>query len=366
MLDQPDPVNDVEVAEVVNGEFDLTPLSAEGVRAISDYLGCKAELGVPVRVTEDQYGKLNKHIYLASDRYGGFSIGMRQRFRGQRLADQADLDLLAEPDLSSELSEKLSFGRSVHLRDYNFTVAVARYGPPAAGRLFKVTKREHAPAESLAVSVGTLSYYRKTTDEHEASFTASGPGPTMRTLDGEVIGRPDDVVSFSMGVDPCWIYCTTSVDDGGLRADQVAKWGGGRMATSIESPVNHFARILGATFGIWSQPRIREVYQSLEGVDVLKYTMNGIMVVHGPVRYMNAVRRNRHLEALSRQGSPIEIWENVFTKNGDFAWEGEYRFGIWGWGPPLQGRVLMDVTADLLDCFGPAVEVSSLVAARHP
>ena len=58
MLDQPDPVKNVEVAEVVNGQFDLTPLSAKGVRAISDYLGCKAEQGVPVRTASWSYTAL--------------------------------------------------------------------------------------------------------------------------------------------------------------------------------------------------------------------------------------------------------------------------------------------------------------------
>lgn len=66
------------------------------------------------------------------------------------------------------------------------------------------------------------------------------------------------------------------------------------------------------------------------------------MVVHGAVQYTEA----------------------VFTKNAEFAPEKEYRFAILGWGPPLQNHVVMPLTSQLLDCYGPSVAVSDLELAQ--
>ena len=235
-----------------------------------------------------------------------------------------------------------------------------RYGAPANGRLWKVTRRNQTPERSLGLSIGTLNYYRNNVDEHEASFTADNPSATMRTMDGKVLARPGDFLSASFSLNPCWVYCTTVVDGGGLGPDQSA-WRS-LAASPIVSSTEHFAYMLGAAFGIWSKPRLRDVYAHLESVEMLRATMNGIMVVHGPVQYMDAGERNEYLGALSRENSPLELHENVFTKSNEFAWEREYRFGIFGWGPPLQDHVILPVTGELLDCYGEPVPTVSLGA----
>ncbi len=352
--------HDVEVAEVQgeSDEFDLTPLTPKGVLVLSEYLGRQTEKGVPIRVTDRQYRGLNEYTYERNDHYKGFSIGMRQTFLGQRQADQSDLDWPSDPVLPQELLDRLSFGRGIHLKDHNFTVSVGRYGTPPQGPLFKVTKTKHVPAQSLSVSLGTLHYYRNTTDKHEASFESSGRGVSIHDMAGKELVGPEAEVHRTIAMDPCWIYCTTQVGRG-FEADQLAWLDGNHAATPIVTPVNHFARMLGANFGLWSKPRIREVYRWLESVEQLRYTMNGIMVLHGPVRYMDAAERNDYLKTLSRERSPIEMHENVFTKNDEFSWEREYRFGIWGWGPPLQDHVLMRLDGELFECYGRSLQLQA-------
>ena len=102
------------------------------------------------------------------------------------------------------------------------------------------------------------------------------------------------------------------------------------------------------------------MYQWIESVAVLKDTCNGVMVVHGAVRYMDATERDRYLGTLHREDRELWMTEAVFTKNSEFAPEREYRFTIWGWGPPLQNHVVMPVTNQLLDSYGPSVAVSDL------
>ena len=132
------------------------------------------------------------------------------------------------------------------------------------------------------------------------------------------------------------------------------------QATPVASSANHFARMLGVNFGIWSMPRVRQVYQWIESVPVLEHTGNGVMVFHGAVRYIDETERDRYLERLHREDRQLWITEAAFTKASEFAPEREYRFGIWGWGPPLQDHVVMPLTHQLLECYGPSVAVSDL------
>ena len=81
------------------------------------------------------------------------------------------------------------------------------------------------------------------------------------------------------------------------------------------------------------------------------------MIMHGRVRYMDREERNEHLRSLAVQRSPLELPENVFTKRDEFAWEREYRFGVFGWGPPAQDHVVLPVNKELLDCYGHPVSV---------
>ena len=226
-----------------------------------------------------------------------------------------------------------------------------RYGPPVDGQLYKVTKHEYTPRQSLSISIGTLNHYRNTVDKDEAAFTVEEPSKSTWHVEGK---GSVEVQSLSVGVwqNPCWIYCTTIADGGFDQAD----WRG-REATPIVCSVDHFAYMLGAAFGVWSKPRMREVYASIEPVEILQSTMNGIMVMHGPVRYMDRNERNEHLRSLAHHTSPLELPENVFTKSDEFAWEREYRFGVFGWGPPAQDHVVLPVNAELLDCYGPPVSV---------
>ena len=103
--------HDVEVVEICNlsEQFDLIPASEDGVRAISGCFGCVAEMKAPVRVTDAQYRKFNEYVrQYARDRGKAFSTGTRQRFLGQKQADQSDLNLISDSNLPNALQERLS------------------------------------------------------------------------------------------------------------------------------------------------------------------------------------------------------------------------------------------------------------------
>ena len=342
---------DVEVSRV-GEQFDMIPLSPEGVRAVSDYLGSEVTPDVSVRMTGSQYRGFMAHVY--EHKYGSLSITLKRQFRGQKLSDASELS----ENLSFPVLERYTFGRTIHLKDHNFIVACARYGPPPVGRLYKVTPAKYAPSASLALSVGTLDYYRDIVDKDEASFTPSSNDGVVRTLDGQLIAGPGTVEFTSLGISPCWVYCTTMISGRGMSPDQSAWFKDDDKATPISSSANHFARTLGASFGVWSIPRIRQLYEWIESVAMLKYTCSGIMVLHGAVRYVDAPQRDRYLGRLHREDRDLWMTEAVFTKNSEFAPEREYRFTIWGWGPPLQDHVVMPLTNPLLACYGPSVAVS--------
>jgi len=355
-------LNDVEVADVAGApdQVDLIPLSANGVEVVSAYLGCNAAANTPVRMGRDRYPGFNEFIFhYAKDRGTTFTTGARRRYLGQRRADQFDLDLLSgDPSIPSELSDRLFCdNRFLILEDHGFSVLLMRYGGPASGQLYKMTRRGHAPPQSLRISLGTLSYYQNTVDENEASFTYHRSGGSLRTKDGTEI--PLAAGPGRVSLNPCWIYCTTLSDDSATDGPVRLAWrnDGVDAATPIVCPTDHFAYMLGATFGVWSKPRMRDVYESLESEEVLRATMSAITVVHGPVRYMPATERNEHLRTLSREDSPLALPEHLFTKTEEFAWEREYRFGIFGWGRPLRDHVLLPVNHELLACYGQSVPV---------
>ena len=218
-----------------------------------------------------------------------------------------------------------------------------------------MTRRKYTPSQSLRLSIGTLSYYQDTVDKNEASFTYHSSGASLRTMDGTEISLAPGPGRVSLN--PCWIYCTTLSDESVFDGFDHVAWrdDGVEAATPIVCPTDHFAYTLGAAFGLWSKPRMREVYESLHSEEALRATMNAITVVHGPVRYMPATERNEHLRTLSKDRSPLELHEHLFTKNDEFAWEREYRFGIFGWGRPLKDHVLLPVSHELLACYGQSV-----------
>ena len=344
---------DVEVSRV--GEhFDMIPLSPEGVRAVSDYLGSEVRPEVPVRMTGPQYRGFMAH--LQEHKYDGFSINLKRRFRGQRVSSASELS----ESLSSTVLERYTPGRAVYLKDHNFIVVCARYGPQPVGQLYKVTPTKYAPSTSLTLSIGTLDYYRDIVDKDEGSFTPSSNDGVVRTLDGELIAGPGSVKFTSLGISPCWVYCTTMISGRKMSPEQSAWFKDDDKATPILSSPNHFARMLGASFGVWSIPRIRQLYEWIESVAELKYTYSGIKVLHGAVRYLDATQRDRYLGRLHREDRDLWMTEAVFTKNSEFAPEREYRFTIWGWGPPLQNHVVMQLTSPLVACYGPSVAVSDL------
>lgn len=349
----PDGRNDVFVSPV-GEEFDIIPVTPEAVRVVSKFLGSTVAPHVPLRMTDSEYRRFAAHAREHTD--GGLSIKLKRRFRGQRLSDVPDLSETLPP----QMDERLAFGRAVHLKDHNVTIACARYGSPPAGRLYKVTMAQHTPVASLALSIGTLDYYRDVVDKDEAAFTSSSSDGVLRTLDGKLIAGPETIKSLSIGISPCWIYCTTTISRRRMRPDQSAWFNDGDKATPVVSSVNHFARMLGASFAIWSMPRIRQVYEWIETAEVLEYTANGIMVVHGAVRYMEASERHRYLAKLHREDRELWMTEAVFTKNSDFAPEREYRFTVWGWGPPLQNHIVMPLIDPLSKCYGRSVAVSDL------
>ncbi len=344
---------DVEVSAVDN-QFDLVPVSSAGNRAMSDYLGRSVESHVPVRMTKEQYRHFCARRYV-------LSIGIRREFLGQRRHAAADFS----ESLSYDLLNRVDVDPTIlHVRDHDFVVACGRYGPSLQEEqeeLYKVTKPSYTPLASLAISLGTLDYYRATADNNEGSFTASSNNWLFRTLDGEVVADSSSLERLNISMNPSWIYCATIVSRrDGMSPEQVEWFKESRRATPIVAPVNHFAMMLGLSFGAWSKPRIRQVYEWIESVDTLRYIDNGILVIHGEVRYMDPRERDRYLEGLYRENRQLWRYESVFTKNVEFAPEREYRFGIWGWGPPLKNHIVLPVTNQLLECYGPSVTVACL------
>ena len=341
---------DVEVSAVDN-QLDLVPVSSAGIQAMSDYLGRAVESHVPVQMTKEQYGHFCARRYV-------LSIGIRREFLGQRRHAAADFS----ESLSHDLLDRVDLDPTIlHVRDHDFVVACGRYGPSLQEELYKVTKPRYTPLASLAISLGTLDYYRDTADKNEGSFTASSNNGVLRTLDGEVIADSSSLERLSISMNPCWIYCATIVSRrDGMSPEQVEWFKESRRATQIVAPVNHFAMMLGTSFGVWSTPRIRQVYEWIESVDTLRYIDNGILVIHGEVRYMAPRERDRYLEGLHRENRQLWMNESVFTKNVEFAPEREYRFSIWGWGSPLKNHIVLPVTNQLLECYGPNVTVACL------
>ena len=344
------PQYDVEIVELpdVPGYVDLIPLTNDGVQALSEYLKRELALGAPVRVTDEQNSGFHAYTREYVEKHKrGFSTTARRRFLGQRQLTTQEVDALwkdaATPDAVH--SRVVCDDTFLVLKEHNFTVGLMRYGSPASGPLYKVTKPKHTPPRSLSVSLGTLEHYRNTVDKDEAAFTIDDPPVTTLHVEGK-----GSVQAQMLGarIDPCWIYCTTIL--GGEDFDQT-EWRG-RDATPIVCSADHFAYMLGAAFGVWSKSRVREVYAWAESVEVLRGTMNAIMVMHGPVRYMDRDERNEYLRSLARTRSALEMPEHVFTKSNEFAWEREYRFGIFGWGPPLKDHVILPMYEELLDCYG--------------
>lgn len=335
-------------------QFDMFPVSPKGVRAMADYLGSSVAPGVPVRMTGPQYRNFMVHLH--ERKYGAFSVGLQRQYRGQRLPSASDL----AKDLSPQVSDRCTFGRTVYVEGHNFTVACARYGPSPEGQIYKVTEAKYAPSASLSLSIGTLDYYRDVVDKDEGSFSSESDKTVLHTLDGKLLAGPGTIGNLRFSIDPCWVYCTTMISGHGMRPDQSSWFKADHRATPVASSPNHFARMLGAAFGVWSIPRIRQVYEWIESVPVLEYTHNAIMIVHGAVRYMDAAERDRYLGTLSQENRELWMHEAVFTKNAEFAPEREYRFAIWGWGTPLQDHVVMPLTNQLLDSYGPSVAVSDL------
>ena len=350
---------DVEVSRV-DEHVVLTPVSDKGVRVLSDYLGSKVQLHAPVQVTPTQERGLMPYVR-DQQHYGEFSMGAKRHFRGQRLSHTSD-DFSSSPSL--EALAKYTLGSHyTYVPSHDFTVISVRYGPPPADQLYKITKTSDTPHTSSALSIGTLSYYRATVDRDEGTFASSpSEGTTLRTLDDELIADAATIQSLRLSINPCWIYCTTTIASEKMSPCQSAWYKDCESATLIVSPVNHFARKLGASFGAWSKPRFKDVYESIDSVETLRQTNNAIIVIHGAVRYMDVNERHRYLQKLYREDRQLWMDESVFTKTSEFAPEKEYRFGIWGWGPPLQDHIIMPLTPQLLACFGPSVPAVKLRA----
>lgn len=336
----------------------LTPVSDKGVHVLSDYLGSKVQLHAPVQVTPTQERALMPYVR-DQQHYGEFSMGAKRYFRGQRLSPASD-DFSSSP--SREALARYTFGSHyTYVPSHDFTVISVRYGPPAADQLYKITKTSDTPHTSSALSIGTLEYYRATVDRDEGTFASSpSEGIALRTLDDELIADSATIQSLRLSINPCWIYCTTTIASEQMSPSQSAWYKDSESATRIVSPINHFARKLGASFGAWSKPRFKDVYESIDSVETLRQTNNAIIIIHGAVRYMDVNERHRYLQKLHREDRQLWRDESVFTKTSEFAPEKEYRFGIWGWGPPLQNHILLPLTSQLLACFGPSVPAAKL------
>lgn len=230
-----------------------------------------------------------------------------------------------------------------------------------ATRTSPFAKLDTEPSVARTLSLGTLESYRVTVDPEEGAFTPSVRDVTLRADDSARLPGPIPAELGKVGVNPSWIYCTTEVPTSGMTSEQF-EWSspGETHATSLVPAPDTFSLLLGSAFGIWSRPRIRHVYRWIASPTELRKTQNAILVVHGPVRYMNGSDRDAHLERLYRQPGSFAPLEQVFTKAADFSPEREYRFAIWGWGAPLRNQILLPLTTELLSCFGSSVPVATL------
>ena len=349
---------DVEVSLLDEEHRDLTPVSTEGVRAMSDYLGYEVVAHVPVRVTNTQYEDFHDRIF-HKQQYGELSLRMKPRFLGHKRSDASEF----YDNPSPQLLEKYTHLRQALAREHDFTVTCLRYGSPPEDRLHKITRAQYAPSVSLKLSIGTADYYRDTTDQYEGSFSAPPtPGSTIRTPDGELIDLSTAAESLSLSISPCWIYCTTMIPSRGMCEDQYTWFKEDYdMATPIISPAEHFACRLGVRFGIWAKSRLRQVYRWLSSKSALTITNNEIRVVHGAVRYMDEPDRQHYLRELFREDRQFWEKEAIFTKTSDFAPEQEYRFAIYGWGQPQTDQIMLPLSRELIACYGPSVVIADLI-----
>lgn len=353
--------SDVEIDRI--GElYELTPTTDAGARLLENFLNHPMIRGVPVRMARAEYERFWKST---RKQRVGLMVGVKPKFVGQKRGPAEPLE-----ELPPELAAMITVGRTVILRDHDVTVSTARYGAEVAStdRIYKVTKPEHAPKRSENLSLGTVDYYRATVDAEEGSFVPLRSKAIVATVNGDPVDGANDGHITRIGINPCWIYCTTLVGPNGLDSDQMIwfrDWFAGKaLSTPVRVPLHEFARMLGCTFGLWSRYNIRRAYRTLESVETLRQTGNLIMVFHGPVRYMDSEERREHLDRLNRKSERAYALESVFTKTLDFSAEREYRFSIWGWGEPLAEHVVLPTPVQMTDCYGASVPLDTLAEGR--
>lgn len=322
-------------------------MTEKGVRVMSDFFDRPVVLGDALRFDHDEYQRFWKFAYMNAPKYGGVSEGLR---RDPLPNDGLFLD---DPAVTNDHVKKMAEAVRGHLvfdsppgyafGDVGFNVFSCRYrsSPIPTGSLWKATKTQEAPRNSGKICIATQAFYRHGDKNEGGTFLVSDAPASLSSLDGS--WTSDAHIEWFGYDSPGWVYCVTQDADRDYWTER-----GKRTLTRLRAPVDHFAKSLGHSFGVYA----RDHYGIAAG-DVVN-------VMHGLVRYMDPVERSKYLTELTRCRNTEKstkadfrcVYEHVFTKDDSFQAEQEYRFFVQGGGPSLTDEpILLPVEPLLMDCY---------------
>ena len=246
-----------------------------------------------------------------------------------------------------------------------FCVAVSRIQTDIAPCvLSKFTESIYSPRHCGTLSLITPRFYRTGTDK--VSGDMSDPKEGMVFYDtskgGATItiparrGEGEDPItlpiqSFETENGMAWILSMSMVSHEccpkhgemfeSLESFQYFKRDG-KDAVSFISDFQHkaddFCCRLGAEFGVYCKENLAGIYKRIYNHKMLQETDNAVMVIHGPVTYVDS--KSAYLNRYDDPDGTRSVM-SLFVKDSKFAIEQEYRFVILPWGEPKAEHVQM-------------------------
>lgn len=232
------------------------------------------------------------------------------------------------------------------------------------GFLAKFTEKTYNPLDNKAkLSLGTPPFYRDSdtaeasnstpyyVDRNESVAVVPSKGATVDSKFGRlpVIGD----MRLTWGDDEHVLFCTTMLENRRHNEGKLAvKYflnDGNEICTLIrENNADLFAKQLGIDYGRWALEDLSKVYRKMRKQELLAKTSNAIVVIHGPVTYIDG--KDRFLRSVLRNGGRADILAS-FIKDIEFKDQLEYRFMMQGWGCLKDRRLFLPVTNELRSLF---------------
>ena len=244
------------------------------------------------------------------------------------------------------------------------------------GFLAKFTEKIYDPLEDKAkLSLGTPPFYRDSDtteasnstpyyiDRNESVATVSSKGSTVDSKFGRfpIIGD----MRLTWGDDEHVLFGTTMLEnrsrqEGKVAAKYFLKDGNDICALIRENNAELFAKQLGIDYGRWSLEDLSKVYRRMRKQEILAKTSNAIVVIHGPVTYVDG--KDRFLGSVLKNRGRADILAS-FIKDIEFKDQLEYRFMVQGWGLLKDRRLFLPVTNELKDLFYGCAHSGDLIYA---